>query len=824
MKSFRKLKKQLQFAGTGDGFFREGSSFVTVIIGIAFLLAIGLVVLTVSTRYLSSVVVDKNSTEQFYESESILEEVKTGVAQYANEAADDAYTYLMNHYSQQTKENKKTLFAKMYLTLIGKKLKAESLVSPDKEEFGTYFWRTDDAAADTAEKKQAYFFETFDAVYLSTEAAPKIQHCGSAESNLNQIRKLSAKHSDAVKLQGSNTEYVYTIEKDDTRGYYLTIKNILIDYKNSAGYQSTIQADIVLTVPDYKLSGDSTLAQIKDYVSISDDSLTVDSRTMSGTVTGNIYAGLNSNSTTNQGIKVSQGAKDVSFRSQRIISRGSLDVLPGASLTVTDENGTGNGEMWLENIRMTYDGGNSESMQDETKFSVNANSYIANDLDIATDNASVTLMGKYYGYSYSENNKSTDAQYSDYSSAILVNGRNTLLKTDNNLSKLILAGRTFVSRNTKNADGSIAHSSSSDIMMGESLAVKSNQLAYLVPDKYIQIVKNGVAEEGHNPVMFAEESDVQIITKSENGKSGLLDDYPGLLNTTQPYTADYSNTGSYVFYYLNFKDTASANEYFSKYYASSDQDEENVQVDNTTLLKNRAEVYISNQDTDGLKIAPSLYLIAGNIVDQYKKSIDLKESNYYKNDGTPKEELLNDGYQQGSEYVGLMTTLVPGRTTGAMRLSDMEKKEEAGLLVAGQIINNAKLTTAKTVNVPTSFTGGMNGVKIQLIPAGTSDGAGSDGASVTIDKGLVIAGKGVNVKVTKDFTGLILSSGKVTMAASAPTMTADPVMVDQILSYIKTDKELSQLFYGFSGILTENPTEIKDCVSYENWKKNEVQP
>lgn len=804
---------------------REGSSFVTVIIGIVFLLAIGLIVLTVSMRYLSSVIVDRNSTEQFYQSESILEEVKTGVTQYASEAADDAYTYLMNHYSEKTKESKKTLFAKMYLTLLGKKLKGESLVTPDKDDFGAYFQRTDNPSANTLEKKQAYFFDTFDDVYLTTDDTEKIQHCGSSEANLNQIRNLSAKHADAVKLQGSNTEYVYTIQKDDKKGYYLTLKNLLIDYKNDAGYQSTIQTDIILTVPDYKLSGDSTLAQIKDYVSISDDSLTVDSRTGSGKVTGNVYAGLNSSSTTGQGIKISQNAKGVSFASKRIISRGSLDVLPGAELSITDEDGSGNGKLWLENIRLTYDGGSSESMQDATSFSVNANSYIANDLDIATDNSSVTLKGKYYGYSYSENNETTDAQLSDYSSAILINGKNTLLKTDNALNKLILAGRTFVSRNTRGADNSIVHSSSSDIMMGESVAVKSNQLAYLVPDQYIQITQNGTIVEGHNPVAFAEESNVEILTQSKSGKTGLLDDYAGLLNTSQPYTADYSNTGSYVFYYLNFKDTASANKYFEQYYQGTEQDEEDQTVTNASLLKKRGEIYISDQDAAGLKISPALYLVAGNIVDNYKNgtSLSLKEANYFKNDGTPKEGLLKDGFQQGSEYVGLITSLVPGRSTGSMRLTEAEKKEESGLLVSSQIVDNSKLTTEKTVDVPDNYTGGISGVQIQLMPSGTSDGAGTDGATVTISKGLVIAGKGVNVKVSRDFTGLILSSGKVTMTASAPSMTADPVLVDQILEYIKTDKELSKLFYGFSGVLTNNPTQMNECVSYDNWKKNEIQ-
>ena len=55
---------------------REGSSLVTVIIGILFIAAIGTILLTIASRYFISVNVDHNASDNFYQTEGILEEVK----------------------------------------------------------------------------------------------------------------------------------------------------------------------------------------------------------------------------------------------------------------------------------------------------------------------------------------------------------------------------------------------------------------------------------------------------------------------------------------------------------------------------------------------------------------------------------------------------------------------------------------------------------------------------------------------------------------------------------------------------------------------------
>ena len=70
------------------------------------------------------------------------------------------------------------------------------------------------------------------------------------------------------------------------------------------------------------------------------------------------------------------------------------------------------------------------------------------------------------------------------SSAILVNGTDTEIYL-NELKNLTLAGNSYISL-TKAKDGitgedGVSNTGVQDVMMGQSIAVKSDQLAYLVP-------------------------------------------------------------------------------------------------------------------------------------------------------------------------------------------------------------------------------------------------------------------------------------------------------------------------------------------------------
>lgn len=742
---------------------REGSTLVSVVIGVLFLAAIGLIVFTAANQYMVSVSVDHNSSNNFYEAEGILEEVKTGLLEYAGDASEEAYRYMLEHYSQD-KDSKREVFSKKYFTLLATKLQSSD---------GTFEW--------------------------------KDEKLGKAQAGDIQKLKALSKVPQAVTLK-EGTELAFVIKKDETTGEYsMVIRNLLINYEDDSGYRSSIQTDICLSIPDYSLEGNSSFDEMKNYISISDDTLKVEDYRINNSIHGNIYSGNEK-----QGLLLGQGC-GVDFKSSTIVSRGDLEVHNGAKATLAGE--TGVGDLYLKNIHLTPGGSTDSTLN--TSLSLKANAYIANDLNIETNNSTVTLGGKYYGYSYNEDNdaNSSSTVNSDYSSAILINGQNTTLKSDN-LKSLVLAGRAFVSREKKK-DGT---KPVTDIMMGESIAVKSNQLAYLVPDEYI-VSDLGNPDDYHNPVFKQELEEAKVHVDVEGLKDNFKDESGNSYLADTPYEANYNNTIGYVFFYLKFKDEASANRYFEKYYNAQDVDEDGNVVNHEDELKRKGKVYISKEDL-GIKIDETLYLVAGNVMNNYygTSGTGLQTATYFGTNQKPNSDLLNEGVRMGQNYVGFQLGLTPAKnTTGAMRLP--EKDSDGNIvptkpLVASSIVdfNNAKFNEQVTDPVT---------VKKQ-------EDTGVDGATLCISKGdytldskmkglLVVNG---DVTVKSDFTGLILATGKVRIENNNLQLKSDMVVVGKLFDYIRTDKKLISLFRGLNGTLENRSSSAIECISYQNWIKN----
>ena len=51
-------------------------------------------------------------------------------------------------------------------------------------------------------------------------------------------------------------------------------------------------------------------------------------------------------------------------------------------------------------------------------------------------------------------------------------------------------------------------------------------------------------------------------------------------------------------------------------------------------------------------------------------------------------------------------------------------------------------------------------------------------------------------------------------------MKANIVILSELLDYIKADPELSKIFKAFNGKVSEDPTELEQCITYQNWKKD----
>ena len=152
---------------------------------------------------------------------------------------------------------------------------------------------------------------------------------------------------------------------------------------------------------------------------------------------------------------------------------------------------------------------------------VSGRMYVANDLILSGKGSSVSLAGQYYGYgntNASTNNATVEKKDDEgnpvldgegnpvmedvavnpasSSSAIVINGKDSTVDLLG-LTTLQLAGRAYVSLPQEGeADNGLPH-----VLMGESISVKSNQIAYLVPPECVGTL-DGKTIIGQNPIPF----------------------------------------------------------------------------------------------------------------------------------------------------------------------------------------------------------------------------------------------------------------------------------------------------------------------------------
>ena len=871
---------------------REGATLVTVVIATAFLIAIGVVILAASSKYLVSVYMDRNSNENLYSAEGILSEVRSGLLQYASEAGAAAYKEVMEDYNKvftktdpndSTKKlvlSKRDRFARLYI---------EGII--DKIAPSDYVWNDADVnlAAVTGGAVIAHPV-SIEKVAALTQSEEKQEAITSVAQLRNRIAGATTPPEPPA-FSADNGDLCFSICYSTSKGYYLVLRNLVVDYKDEAGYRSTVQTDIQMTVPDYHFDGGSTPEATNRFLLISDGQLKIGDAGSDTTddnpaaFSGDIYTGGGVGSLEAGGdVKDDASAILVErkmaahFNCGLLISRGSLEANTGAHVkitgpkVVTTEGGiptvkdTMNGKIYLKNIFLKPSKGEDGSDPsvavapadgEGTVFTLKAESYIENDLDIRDAGTTVTLGGVYRGYSYSKENGTDDAlsdvttakSQSDYSSAILINGMGTTLKSED-LSELQLAGRTFVKRTGTYEDYN-------DIMMGESVAVKTNQIAYLVPDKYVR--------RKHNPLTQAEASNWDgsdyFDPQSLVNLSDMKDDEKlwNYLDENHPVTANYKpaeGEGStpYVFLFLNFKDQNSANNYFREFYRGTyisepdpdDEDEGAGQPGDVTKkdLLSRAKAYIVSED-GGITLDPTYFLIAGNIIRHYEtkadgsvvsKGLAFQSPNYYDGLGKPILTNLDFGRQYGYQYVSLQKTLTTSETETSMRLIPSKKnfkdrtigegntREEVPPVADGKVIKFSGIVSCGPKQEP------QTGAKVYSGDAdnlSASSYLGEDGRLLLVNKGNItidtncsglIIGKDIRISAGVNFKGLIVASGNVTVAGSC-NLESDQILVKKLMTYAKGDPDLSKMF-GLDDPETHNSVVPDECCRYLNWIKN----
>jgi len=178
----------------------------------------------------------------------------------------------------------------------------------------------------------------------------------------------------------------------------------------------------------------------------------------------------------------------------------------------------------------------------------------------------ITLSGIYNGFGSSIDDP-------EKSSAILINGVNSKLDLSG-IEKITLAGHAYVA---PVGEGE----SSENVYTGESIAVKSNQLMYLIPPECIGVDnttgeslyrKNPLTSEEYNNIQDTSRYTEVSLDVEVTKLNGTLTEYITKVNgVAQPEKVFVQTTGGQplVYYYMKFPDEETANRYFALYYKSN---------------------------------------------------------------------------------------------------------------------------------------------------------------------------------------------------------------------------------------------------------------
>ena len=283
----------------------------------------------------------------------------------------------------------------------------------------------------------------------------------------------------------------------DTSGNRITLKNIYVEYTLN-GYTTTISSDISFGMPafTYTPPGDMKTG-LPEHALIADKALVHTMGNSTIDITGSAYVGSMNLSAANSQLSIASGT--LVCANDAVISGYTAD-----GRLVTAENV----KFWANRIEVK--GGGTLSLNGDTR--------VQDDLELAGGKSLVTLSGSYYGFGdgsvpteNANDGNSNNDNPADYSSAILVNGLDSMLDISG-LKNLMLAGRSYISDSLYSSHSGGANG----VGMLESIAVRSNQQMYLLDpaDLEVDIDNDGDFERvDQNPFIV--------------NTTGLLDPGPG---------------------------------------------------------------------------------------------------------------------------------------------------------------------------------------------------------------------------------------------------------------------------------------------------------
>ena len=796
----------------------KGSAMVVVIIAMAFIGILASVLMYMSLLNYQMKANNLQAKDNFYSAETVLDEIRVHMEEQVSTSLGDAYTQILENYDNTSASEKESRLRYSFFNSMQKAYQCSDATSLNYYDLRKLF----DSLSPELQKNTV--LQTGDGIYTYT-----IRYANGAveESGVN-----SSGEAATGMPKGQLTLF--------TDG--LSFQKLKVTYTNDNGYVSVIETDIRVKLPDMSFAQAVSLPALTSVSLVAQDTIQVvaeSGKLSEAKVSGSFYANRllvgNEGDTNSANVTldlVEPAGKENDDK--RMVAASEVYLGKGATLKSDSY-----GELWAG--KLTMNGGATDTGSASMNFKGN-DVYVAGDLRMDGANNSFTAgslvdekySGQYVGFGTGENGDG---------SAIVVNGTGTDIDLSNVIN-LTLAGNTYIAtRNAKDnltaEDGNLNGNASDrkDILMGQSIAVKSDQLAYLVPAELVTGGSNPVSKEqadeaGNTAVAFdracnalggntlASYGITKFITSGSSDRQGV-----------QTYYKRLNSQITIVYYYVAFDSTTrqgreAANRYFQDYYKV-----------NKSTMDAYASIY-----TDGIKIrnqSAGAYImhLAGNVVMSGKDAGTGNYSGSLQN-ATLTNDDSNIGYKQqlaadDSKFKALCKKLIDGYEL----LAPSEK--EATSNVYNNLVDNYAVTTFGGVirgggqdkEAEKYFESAADPECKAVIVYGdyTYPEAGHDFKS-----GIIIATGDVKIADGKKFNGVILAGGNILLGQNVEVQ-PDKEAVLRALTYSKTvtasgggqkEYHVVDFLKGGDGYLRDNSKaylnsdiNLGDLIVYENWQK-----
>lgn len=589
----------------------RGSAIVIVIIAMAMIGILATTMLWMAYMNYMIKVADVRNKNSFYTAEEVVEQIMSGLRQDSAEAVGIAYREVLAKWDNlESEAARSNLFMTTYMDTLIDKFKHPTQGS-------------------------AYYDRDILKSYVDKEAFPSSRTPGSSApaASVDEEAWKNGGPGDPSDPAGDTAPAAMEIVNNNS----IILKNIYVSCTDAEDRVSIVKTDICLDVPKLVFENNGSIDALYQYSLIGGEGIEMH---VPGIISaqGSMYAGTDALGaggltlgirTEADGTKTKVGNTSLVLEDAlRVISRGDIVVEgPASALNVRDVLGQDN-RVYAKNITL-----NSAAASLDSKV------YVANDLTLDGVGSRVALTKEYYGYGSSALNglPGEAAINSANSSAIIINGRDSTVDMSA-VTRLLVAGRSYISPRIGNAAGEVASdtrtpvtpgsaSPSKPVMMGESIAIKGGQVAYLVPAECIGTV-GGESVIGQNPVHAAKIADTaaenevtygvgfkevdfdravyrlggkrlrDIGVGSSKPGSTVEDDMQYIRKVYAPY-----RNGTLIYYYL-VMDKETAEKYFVQYY-------------NVHANREEIDTYFNRYLSGGFKLgdfadAKTEYTILGN--------------------------------------------------------------------------------------------------------------------------------------------------------------------------------------------------------------------